>query len=204
LRHVTPDVSAVQPPPVQDRVQDLSIYRLPPGFRGRSAVIVQLWWIVQSTLFSWSPQVMYGWRRWLLRLFGAKIGAHVLIRPGVRVTYPWKLKIGDYVWVGDRTELYTLAPIEIGSHVSISQDVAIVTGSHDFRKTTFDIFAEPIKIEDECWLCAGSFIHQGVTVARGSVVGARAVVQRSTEPYSINAGAPSRAVGTRRPGAAKP
>jgi putative colanic acid biosynthesis acetyltransferase WcaF len=180
-------------------VQDLSAFRVPPGFRGRSVVIVQLWWIVQSTLFSWSPQVMYGWRVWLLRLFGAKIGHHVLIRPGARITYPWKLTIGDYVWAGDGTEFYTLAEIVIGSHVAIAQDVAIVTGSHKFRQTTFDIYAEPIRIEDQCWLCAGSFIHQGVTLGRGSVIGARAVVQKSTEPYSINAGFPARAVGTRKP-----
>jgi putative colanic acid biosynthesis acetyltransferase WcaF len=181
------------------RVQDLSIFRMPEGFRGRSAVTVQLWWIVQATLFSWSPQVLYGWRAWLLRLFGAKIGRKVLIRPGVRITYPWKLSVGDYVWIGDGSELYTLAEIHIGSHVAIAQDVAVVTGSHKFRQTTFDIYAEPIRIEDECWLCAGAFIHQGVTVARGSVIGARAVVQASTEPYSINAGAPARAVGSRAP-----
>lgn len=187
-------------PPIRTvRVQDLSIFRMPRGFRGRSAVVVQIWWIVQATLFSWSPQVLYGWRAWLLRLFGAKIGHHVLIRPGTRITYPWKLTVGDYVWVGDGTELYTLAEIHIGSHVAIAQDVAVITGSHRFRQPTFDIYAEPIRIEDECWLCAGAFIHQGVTIARGSVVGARAVVMATTEPYSINAGAPARAVGSRAP-----
>jgi putative colanic acid biosynthesis acetyltransferase WcaF len=191
-----------EPPEGADRVQDLSIFKLPPGFRGRNAVIVQLWWIVQSTLFRWSPQVMYGWRAWLLRLFGAKIGRRVLIRPGTHITYPWKLKCGDYVWIGDGTELYNLADIEIGSHVAIAHDVAITTGSHMFRQKTFDIYALPIVIEDECWLCAGSFIHQGVTLAKGSVIGARAVIQKSTEPYSINAGFPSRQVGTRAPGAA--
>lgn len=195
-------VSVARPPtppePVK-RVQDFTLYRLPPGFRGRSAPVVQLWWIVQSTLFGCSPQVMYGWRCFLLRLFGAKIGRHVLIRPGVRITYPWKLTIGDYVWIGDRTELYTLAPITVGSHVSISQDVAVITGTHDFRKPSFDISALPIAIEDECWVCAGAFIHQGVTLARGSVVGARAVVHRSTQPYSINVGSPAESVGTRKP-----
>lgn len=194
---------SVDPPPTQPqsaaRVQDFTLYRLPPGFRGRSAAIVQLWWIVQSTLFGCSPQVLYGWRRFLLRLFGAKIGHHVLIRPGVRITYPWKLTIGDYAWIGDGTELYTLAPITIGSHVSISQDVAVITGTHDFRKPSFDISALPIVIEDECWVCAGAFVHQGVTLGRGSVIGARAVVHRSTAPYSINVGSPARSAGTRKP-----
>lgn len=186
-----------------DRVQDLALFRMPPGFRGRSAAVVQLWWIVQSTLFRLSPQALYGWRCFLLRLFGAKIGSKVLIRPGVKITYPWKLTIGDYVWVGDGTEFYTLAPITVGSHVAIAQDVAVITGTHDFRKCSFDISALPIVIEDECWLCAGGFIRQGVTLGRGSVIGARAIVHRSTKPYSINVGAPAKAVGDRRSGAAQ-
>lgn len=179
-------------------VQDLSIFRVPSGFRGRSGFVTQLWWVVQSTLFRLSPQAMYGWRRWLLRLFGAKIEDHVLVRPGVRITYPWNLTVGRYSWVGDGTELYTLGPIEIGRNVAIAQDVAIISGSHDYRRKTFDIYAEPIRIEDECWLCAGAFIHQGVTLRRGSVIGARAVVHKSTEPFSINVGAPARAVGSRQ------
>jgi putative colanic acid biosynthesis acetyltransferase WcaF len=148
-----------------------------------------------------SPQFMYGWRRFLLRLFGAKIGKGVLFRPGVKVTYPWKVSVGCNSWIGDGTELYSLASIEIGNNVAIAQDVAIICGSHMFRKSTFDIYALPIKIEDECWLCAGSFIHHGITLGRGSVIGARAVVQAGTEPYSINAGFPARQVGTRAPDA---
>ena len=78
------------------KFQQLNLFRLPPKFRGRSGFIVQIWWLVQSTLFSWSPQFLYSWRRFLLRIFGAKIGKMVQIRPTARVTYPWKLIIGDY------------------------------------------------------------------------------------------------------------
>lgn len=183
-------------------VQNLRDFRVPPGFRGRSAFVVQLWWIVQAVLFRPSPQFMYGWRASLLRLFGAKIGRGVKIRPGVKITYPWKLTVGDYVWVGDGTELYTLAEIRIGSHVALAQDIAVITGSHKFRELSFDIYAEPIVIEDECWLCAGAFIHQGVTLAQGSVVGARGVVQKDTAPFSINVGMPAKCVGFRREDAA--
>ena len=87
--------------------QNLNSFNQPTDFRGRSAIIVQLWWLVQATLFACSPQFMYGWRIFLLRLFGANIGKNVIIRPTVRVTYPWKLSIGDYAWVGDHAELYT-------------------------------------------------------------------------------------------------
>src|SRR5690349_20928742 len=102
-------------------IQDLSRFRLPSDFRGRAAWQVQLWWIVQASFFAWSPQVAYGFRRWLLRCFGAQIGRAVLIRPSVQVTYPWKLRVGDFAWIGDGAVLYTLADIEIGSNAVISQ-----------------------------------------------------------------------------------
>ena len=69
-------------------IQDLKTFKLPPDFRGRSGVVVQLWWFVQATLFRGSPQVMYGFRRWLLRLFGAQIGKGVIVRPSVTIPYP--------------------------------------------------------------------------------------------------------------------
>ncbi|HZK48193.1 MAG TPA: colanic acid biosynthesis acetyltransferase WcaF, partial [Thermoleophilia bacterium] len=72
-----------------EAAQDLSQFQIPDGFRGRSRVAVQLWWLVQSTVFRWSPQVAYGFRRWLLRRFGAKVGSHVLVRPSASTTYPW-------------------------------------------------------------------------------------------------------------------
>ena len=87
-------------------MQDLSGFNVPGGFRGGGAIKVQLWWAVQATLFRWSPQVMYRWRAFLLRMFGAKIGKNVVIRPSVKITYPWKLTLGDYSWVGDDAVLY--------------------------------------------------------------------------------------------------
>ena len=92
--------------------QDLSKFKLPQNFRGRNAFTVQLWWLVQGTFFRMSPQFMYGFRRFLLRLFGAKIGKKVIIRPSVKITYPWKLSIGDSSWIGDDVDLYTLGNIE--------------------------------------------------------------------------------------------
>jgi len=88
--------------------QRLNQFQLPEGFRGRSVLVVQLWWLVQSTLFAMSPQFMFGWRIFLLKLFGAQIGSDVRIRPSVRVTYPWKVKLGDRVWIGDYAEFYSL------------------------------------------------------------------------------------------------
>jgi putative colanic acid biosynthesis acetyltransferase WcaF len=179
-------------------VQDLSRFRLPADFRGRSAVVVQLWWIVQGTLFACSPQFMYGWRRMLLRLFGAKVGRGVLVRQSVRITYPWKVSLGDRCQVGDFAELYSLGPITIGHDAVVSQYSYLCTGSHDMRSVAFDIYAEPIVVEPEAWVCAGVFVYPGVTVKRGSVVGARSVLKSDTEPYLIYSGFPARVCGDRR------
>ena len=81
--------------------QNLKTFSVPGDFRGKSKVVVQLWWIVEKTLFAWSPQFFYGWRRFLLRSFGAQIGKGVLIRPSAKFTYPWKITIGDYTWIGE-------------------------------------------------------------------------------------------------------
>ena len=174
--------------------QRLDQFKLPPNFRGKSAFHVQLWWLVQATLFAWSPQFLYGWRRWLLNLFGAKIGHGVLVRPSVRVTYPWKLSIGDYAWIGDEVELYTLGEITIGAHSVISQRCYLCTGSHDYTKPTFDIFAEPIRIANQVWVASDVFVAPGVEIADGTLVGTRSTVLNSLPGGMICYGNPAKPI----------
>jgi len=180
--------------------QRLDEFKLPDGFRGRSGWYVQLWWFVQATLFRWSPQVFYGWRRWLLRRFGAHIGVSVIIRPSVQITYPWKLTIGDYAWVGDDVVLYTLGEITIGPHAVVSQRSHLCTGSHDYTQPTFDIYAKPIRIGAQAWLATDVFVAPGVEIGEGTVVGARSSVFESLPPGMIAVGSPARVV-RRREGA---
>jgi putative colanic acid biosynthesis acetyltransferase WcaF len=156
--------------------QDLSLFRVPRDFRGRSAWVVQLWWLVQDTLFRMSPQVLFGWRCFLLRLFGAQVGSNVKFRSTARITYPWKLSIGDNVWVGDDCVLYNLGQITLGSNVALAHGVYLCTGLHDFTRLEFPMYTKPIVIEDEVWLTNDVFVAPGVTVGRGSVVGARSSV----------------------------
>ena len=182
----------------EHRYQDLRRSKSPAGYRGRSQAFVQLWWLVQSLLMHPSPQVLYGWRRFLLRAFGAKIGRGVLIRPTVRVTYPWKVVIGDYCQIGDRAELYSLGPITIGRDSVVSQDSYICTGTHDHTDPTFPLVIDPIVIEDEAWVAAGAFVGPGVTIGRGAIVGARSVVFKDIPPGQIAVGQPARLVGDRR------
>jgi putative colanic acid biosynthesis acetyltransferase WcaF len=181
--------------------QDLRRFRLPERFRGRSAAQVQLWWLVESTLFRRSPQIFYGWRRFLLRLFGARIGRGVLIRPSVEITYPWKVSIGDYSWIGDHAVLYSLAEIHIGGHSVVSQGCYLCTGSHDPESTDFDIFALPIHVGSQCWLASDVFVAPGITVSDAAVVGARSSVFHDLPAAMICFGSPAHPV--RRRGAAR-
>jgi putative colanic acid biosynthesis acetyltransferase WcaF len=174
--------------------QRLDRFCLPLHFRGRAAIVVQLWWLIQSTLFSMSPQFMYGWRCFLLRLFGAKIGRDVLIRPSVRITYPWKVSLGDRVWVGDYAELYSLGEIEIGSDVVISQRSYLCSATHDHTRPSFDMIARKIVIEDQVWMATDVFVAPGVRIGRGVLIGARSSVFCNMPAGMICYGTPSNPV----------
>lgn len=167
---------------------------MPKGFRGRSALFVQLWWIVQAIFFRTSPQVFFSWRRFLLRLFGAKIGKKVLIRPTVEITYPWKLVIDDFAWIGDHAVLYSLGDIRIGKNTVVSQKSYLCTGSHDYNQKSFSIFAKPIIIEEESWIGTDVFVGPGVTIGKGAVVGARSSVFKSLEGGYVYLGSPAKAI----------
>jgi putative colanic acid biosynthesis acetyltransferase WcaF len=174
--------------------QNLKEFTVPKTFRGKSKITVQLWWIVQGTLFALSPQFFYGWRRFLLRSFGAKIGKGVLLRSTVKVTYPWNIEIGDYCWIGEDTVLYSLGKIKIGSNVALSHKVYINTGGHEYDKISFDIFGEPVVIEDECWLTTDVYVAPGVTIGKGSIIAARSSVLKSMPGGKICVGTPAIAI----------
>ena len=157
-------------------IQDLSSFRMPAGFRGRSTVVVQLWWLVQSTLFRGSPQFAYSFRRWLLRLFGAQVGRGVVIRPSVTITYPWKVTMGDYAWVGDNVVLYSLGEIEIGADAVVSQSSYLCAADHDYTDPSFPIRSRKITIGPAAWVAADVFVAPGVTIGRAAVIGARSSV----------------------------
>lgn len=183
--------------PERETVQDLGRFRLPPGFRGRSAPIVLLWQLVQATLFACSPQPLYGWRRFLLRLFGGRIGTGVLVRPTARITYPWKIEIGARSWIGDHAELYSLGPIRIGADSVVSQRAYLCAATHDHRKADFPILAPGVEIGDEAWIAADVFVGPGVRIGRGAVVGARSSVFKDIGDDEIASGSPARVTGRR-------
>jgi putative colanic acid biosynthesis acetyltransferase WcaF len=164
---------------------------LPGEFRGRNIFIVQLWNLTYSLLFKTSPQILYFWRRFLLRLFGAQIGSGVRIRSSAHIYYPWKVSVGNNSWIGDRTELYSLGTIKIGENVVISQRSYLCTGSHDYSDATFSIWQKPIILEDEVWVATDVFIGPGVKIDKGAVIGSRSSVYKNMPAGMICVGNPA-------------
>lgn len=177
-----------------DSFQRLDLFRMPAGFRGRGVLTVQLWRLVRATAFRWSPQFAYGFRRALLRLFGARVGRGVLLRPSVQVTYPWKVRIGDHAWIGDDAVLYSIDMIVIGAHAVVSQRSYLCAGYHDVDAPEFPIRGKPVVIEDGAWIATDVFVAPGVTVHRNAVVGARSSVFRDLPPGMVCHGSPCRPV----------
>lgn len=167
--------------------------------RGKNGAVLLLWWFVQATLFRCSPQPMYGFRRWLLRLFGASVGRGVKIRPTAIVTYPWKVAIGDHSWIGDRAELYSLDRIDIGAHCVVSQRSYLCTGSHDMADPAFPLLVKPVRLEDGAWVASDVFVHPGVTIGAMAVAAARSTVVRDIPAEEVHAGLPARFLKRRFP-----
>lgn len=142
---------------------------------------------------------MYGWRRWLLRRFGAQIGEGVILRPTMRVQFPWKLSIGDHAWIGDDVVLYSLGPISIGANAVVSQKSYLCTGSHRADAKDFTIYFEAIVIEPEAWIATDVYIGPGVVIGGGTVVGARSSVFKSLPPGKVCLGSPARVIRNRLP-----
>lgn len=179
-------------------IQDLSKFSIADSFRGRNRWVLQLWQFVESTFFRHSPWIANDFRCWILRCFGAKIGKKVVVRPTVKIPYPWKITIGDYSWVGEDVVLYSLAHIYIGSNTVISQRSYLCAGYHDYQSLRFEVLGDPVVIADQVWIATDVFIAPGVTVGKGTVVGARSSVFQSMPEYKICIGSPCRPIKDRR------
>lgn len=127
----------------------------------------------------------------LLRMFGAKIGCGVVIKPSVNIKYPWNLSIGDYTWIGENVWIDNLVQITIGSNACISQGAMLLCGNHDYKKTTFELMVKPITIEDGAWIGAQSTVCPGVTVHTHSVLSVGSVASKDLEAFSIYRGNPA-------------
>jgi putative colanic acid biosynthesis acetyltransferase WcaF len=170
---------------------DLSSYSSGGLDRGAGRLKEALWLIVSSLIFRFCPVCVSGLKRFVLRAFGARIGQGVVIKPQVKITFPWKLEIGDHVWIGEEAWLLNLERIVIESNVCISQRAFLCTGNHDYKSQTFDLITEPIRVEQGAWLGAGSWVGPGVTIGSHAVLTAGSVATKSLDPWGIYRGNPA-------------
>lgn len=127
----------------------------------------------------------------LLKLFGAKIGEGVLIKPGVNIKYPWKLTVGNHCWIGENVWIDNLAEVRIGAHVCLSQGAMLLTGNHNFTKPTFDLVVRPITLEDGAWVGARAVVCPGVTLSEHAVLAVASVATKNMEAFGVYQGNPA-------------
>lgn len=154
--------------------------------------VKQITWYCINVLFFISPIIPgSGIKRFFLRMFGAKIGEGVVLKPSINIKYPWKLTIGDHSWVGERVWIDNLAHVEIGKNVCVSQGAFLLTGNHDFTRTTFDLIVKKIILEDGVWIGAKATVCPGVICGSHAVLSAGSIATQNLERYKIYQGNPA-------------
>lgn len=161
-----------------------------PSFSMSNRLARVAWGLVECTLFRWSPRPLHAWRAFLLRLFGARVGRNVHVYPGVRIWAPWNLAIGNDTGCASGTILYSQGKINLGNRVVVSQGAHLCTGTHDYNTCGFPLRTRPITVGDDAWIAAEAFIHPGIRIGCGTVIGARAVVTADMPDWTVCAGHP--------------
>jgi putative colanic acid biosynthesis acetyltransferase WcaF len=158
---------------------------------GRNIVRKLLWYYVSILIFQGGVFPISKLKVFILRLFGAKIGSNVNIKPQVYVKFPWRLQVGNNVWIGEKVWIANEANVTIGNNVCLSHECLILSGGHNYSKVTFDVYANPIIIEDGAWLGAQSSIGGGIIIGSHAVLAMKSVANSNLEPYSVYRGNPA-------------
>lgn len=157
---------------------------------GANFLVRGIWYLFNAAYFK-SSFPFSGFKKFLLRLFGAKIGKGVVIKPGINIKYPWNLVVGNYCWLGENVWIDNLGKVTIGNNVCISQGAFLLTGNHNYKKTTFDLMVGAITIEDGAWIGAKSVVCPGITCKANSVLSVGAIAMSDLDTNSIYQGNPA-------------
>lgn len=164
--------------------------RTDASFNLTNRLLRLLWNFIYQIFFRFSPKPFHGWRRFILKVFGAKIGKGVHVYGGVKIWAPWNIIIGDYSGIGNGVNLYSQGLIKIGKNAVISQGSHICTGTHDYNDLGFKLITKQIIIGNNVWIAAEVFVHPGVEIEDGCIVGARSVVTTNLPAWKICSGFP--------------
>jgi putative colanic acid biosynthesis acetyltransferase WcaF len=164
---------------------------LRPAFAVSDRTRRQIWNLCWAVLYRPSPRPMHAWRAFLLRCFGATMGANCHFYPNSRIWAPWKLICADQVTAGDGVMIYNPASIRLGSHAILSQDAYLCGATHDYDDPRFPLLACEIEVGAYAWVCARASVGPGVCVGEGAVLGLGSVTTRDLEPWGVYAGVPA-------------
>ena len=176
--------------PVQPKT-DLSLYSHTEYSPGGNRISRLLWYFTNVLFFINPLNPLSGLKVWLLRLFGARVGRGVVIKPSVNIKYPWRLRIGNHVWIGENAWIDNLGDVSIADHCVLSQGSMLLSGSHDFSRTTFNVQVGEIVLEEGVWIGARSIVYMGVTCKSHSILGANSIALKDLKAYSIYYGNPA-------------
>lgn len=155
------------------------------------------WYFMNILFLKNSYNVFSSLKVRLLRLFGARLGKGVMVKPSVNIKYPWKLQVGDHSWIGEGVWIDNLSDVIIGKNVTLSQGSLLLTGSHDHSRTSFDFLSYPITLEDGVWIGTRAVVSGGVTCRSHSILGINSVAEKDLAAYTIYKGNPAVPVITR-------
>lgn len=177
---------------------DLSAYNNDWFDEGAGVAKRSLWFLINALFFINPMNPFSGVKVILLKWFGAKIGKGVVVKPGVNIKYPWKLKIGDFSWIGERVWIDNLDKVVIGNHCCLSQEALLLCGNHNYKSQTFDLITKPIVLEDGVWIGARSIVTGGVTCCTHSVLAAGSLASVNLASWSVYRGNPCVKVNDRK------
>lgn len=170
---------------------DLSCYDNSWYDTGGGRVKRLAWFVINNLIIRNHYNPLSGLRIKVLRVFGARVGAGVVIKPGVNIKYPWNLTIGDYSWIGEDVWIDNLARTTIGSNCCISQGAMLLCGNHNYKKSTFDLMVREITIEDGVWVCAKAVVCPGAMLRQECVLSIGSVANGELEAGWIYRGNPA-------------
>ena len=161
-------------------------------------IFLRFFWYFINVIFFKSSFFPFNFLKiFLLQLFGCSIGKGVVIKPNVNIKYPWKLSLGNYVWIGERVWIDNLDNVMIGNHVCISQGAMLICGSHNYKQKSFDLLTKEITINDGVWIGAKSIILPGVVAESHAILSAGSVISKNLESFTLYKGNPAEKVGSR-------
>jgi len=176
---------------------DLSQYDNSEFYPGAGIIKRTLWYFVNAFIFNSWMFPYSGLKCFLLRLFNAKLGVGVVIKPRVNIKYPWNIEIGDNVWIGEGCWIDSLTNVIIGSNVCLSQDTYLLTGNHDYKDPGFSLITDRILIEDGVWVGAKCIVCPGSVMKKNSVLAVASVLSGTAEENSIYRGNPAQFIRNR-------